>query len=100
MSPPTLPQLNPSWPAKISFFGACTGDSLMLLVSATFVRAEIPAGVSPVEGRRGPAHRPEALHGSALAEAVRRWWWSLGASTSAGEAGRKKKTKQGRTKGS
>lgn len=78
------------WPAKISLFGACTGDSLILLVSATLVRAKIPPWISPVEGRRGPSHRSKAFHGSTLPEAVWRWWWSLGTTTSAEQAGRKK----------
>lgn len=91
---PLPPKLNPVWPAKISFFGACTGDSLILLVSATLVRAKISPWVSSVEGRRVPSHGSKAFHGSTLAEAVWRWWWSLGTRISAEDI----EEKQGRTR--
>lgn len=95
---PLPPKLNPAWSAKISFFGACTGDSLILLVSATLVRAKISPWISSVEGRRVPSHGSKAFHGSTLAEAIWRRWWSLGTRISAEDTGRKTRKNKGQLK--
>lgn len=84
------------WSAKIPFlFGACVEGSLILLVSATLVRAKITPWISSVEGRWVPSHRSEAFHRTTLTKAICRRWWSLAMRTTQKRQEEKQGTKGG-----